>query len=428
MNTLFVRNFLSFASSQFVTVLISLIQIPLFIKIWGLNSYGEWVVLAGVPQLLVYLDLGLSSSFSTFIIAAASKNNFNKALDFLQTLKVFSAFIGSLAFLIIFASTFCINWTSVLKLSTITSSQANLVLILMAAWFSLNLQYSSVDAKLQASGRTALSAFIISLGRFLEFAITCLILINQGDAVNVAFGFLVAGLITRIVHIYYGIKCANIYLGSKGSFRKDLIFQSLKPALGYFGISAAQALLLQGSTQILNQISSKQAVAIFTFARTAARFIFSFGFVVNYASRAILTKHLAQQEEMAAKVFFERIILFSMCLGFLFFISFIVFFPFLYQYLTHSTLALNKTHLFLIGLPAFLGLFWYVHINYYMATNRHSILGFIYITSSALAFFLVFNPFLNDPILKTASILLFPELIMSLTIFYLFYLRKKFSL
>lgn len=51
------KGFLAGGYGQFVTAVVQLLGVPIFLGAWGPNLYGEWILLAAIPSYLALSDI-----------------------------------------------------------------------------------------------------------------------------------------------------------------------------------------------------------------------------------------------------------------------------------------------------------------------------------------------------------------------------------
>jgi O-antigen/teichoic acid export membrane protein len=44
-----------------VTIIIQIIQVPLYLTFWGITLYGEWLILYAIPSYLLMSDIGFGN-------------------------------------------------------------------------------------------------------------------------------------------------------------------------------------------------------------------------------------------------------------------------------------------------------------------------------------------------------------------------------
>src|SRR6059036_146829 len=50
-----------------INILVQVVGVPLFISLWGVNIYGQWLMLTAIPSYLTALDFGLAAAAANAI-------------------------------------------------------------------------------------------------------------------------------------------------------------------------------------------------------------------------------------------------------------------------------------------------------------------------------------------------------------------------
>jgi len=66
---------------QAVTILIQLTGLPIFLHFWGVEKYGEWLILSAIPAYLAMSDFGFACVAANDMTMWVAKNQRDKALS-----------------------------------------------------------------------------------------------------------------------------------------------------------------------------------------------------------------------------------------------------------------------------------------------------------------------------------------------------------
>lgn len=90
-------NLLGYSYSQFVTLAAQIVVVPFFLSAWGVQQYGEWLVITGALMLLTLMELGVAQASSTQATLAAGAGNRVEVRVSLDTAMTFSVCADVLA-------------------------------------------------------------------------------------------------------------------------------------------------------------------------------------------------------------------------------------------------------------------------------------------------------------------------------------------
>ena len=55
-------NVFGYGYYQVVTIVVQLVLVPFYLKFWGTKLYADWLVLSGIPTMLLLLDFGVGQA------------------------------------------------------------------------------------------------------------------------------------------------------------------------------------------------------------------------------------------------------------------------------------------------------------------------------------------------------------------------------
>jgi len=205
-----IRNSLILASPGLISMFISLVSIPIHLKIAGLENYGNYILFHFLFTLGNLLNLGIGKSI---VVCSNSNNNFKKYIGYEGIIYTFFiSFIFLLLFLILFF----------IKLKFLYLVEAPIVLIL---GIISTIIFISLESTLQANERFTL----LSIANFLFYSLSisvpsiCLLFFNKLDVKSL----ILLSLFIKIFAIaYVGIFILKKKLIKKSS--KIILLQNLK--------------------------------------------------------------------------------------------------------------------------------------------------------------------------------------------------------
>lgn len=404
--------------AQLVTVAVQFIQIPLFLHFWGVEKYGEWIVLAGIPLSLAILDLGVTQASASKSAMEAGRQAWSDARDSLAIARIYAVYVGLATVALVFASTLFVDWAQILKLSLVDSSTASVVLVTLALAFALNLQGGFLDAWMRAYNQAALSGFIVASLRVVETLMLAVLLSIGCGFVGASVGILSAAAIVRVVHATVASRRASAELSSLGSAHMAGFRAVVKPASGFIAMSLTQVLTIQGGIQVLNQLATPALVVAFSMTRTLTRLVLNLGMLVNNALRPQFSLMLGAGDRQAAVEFLLRIWRLTTIAGVIAYLGLVLIGPTFLQSWSGGRVVESHWFVAMVGLHAIFGLVWHIPAALEMAENKHVHYALYYAGSAivSMALWLVLSG-LIQPVVGAALLLALPELVMALVLF-----------
>jgi Na+-driven multidrug efflux pump len=413
-----ILNLGAFGYGPLINIFIQLIQAPLFIIFWGVDRYGEWIVLTGIPMTLSLLDLGVSHASANKSALEAGEGRWDKVRNTLQTARLYSIVIGLIVvFLAVILSLF-IDWTSVLKLNLITRSSASIVLITLSLSLAIQLQSGYLDAWMRCYSKEGLSVLIMGNSKIIEIIITSVFLSVGGGVIFVAFGCLLSSLIIRATHLIVSRKNAPHNLNKFGRTSWKQFKSIIKPSLGYIGFPLTQILTIQGGVQVLNQLASSEILVAFTMTRTLTRLLMQIGVVCNSSLKPLLSRLIGSNQYNKATEVTRDTSLYASLIAAIGYGILILTGPLILKIWSRGHVDVSREVIAAVGLHAFVNILWFIPIALIIAENKHTKYAFIYSISSiaSISIWILYKKLIN-PIYGASFVLLAPEIIMAATLF-----------
>jgi hypothetical protein len=154
---------------QAVQMAIRLAEIPLFISIWGVNLYGEWLILAALPTYVAMGDLGFVSASVKEMSIRSSAGNQQGALSVFQSTWLWLCMISFIVFFVIASSADAIPIGEWFGFVIINPRDLKVVVILLTGHALLTLHGGLFSGGFWCTGRYPLSIFWSAIANALEF-------------------------------------------------------------------------------------------------------------------------------------------------------------------------------------------------------------------------------------------------------------------
>ena len=183
------------AYGQVIVIIIQLVGVPILLRFWGTQLYGEWLILAAIPSYLSMVDLGFSLSAANDMTGRVARGNSHGTLVVFQSLSALVCtviLIGLLLSAVMIAVLPISLW---MHISTISRSDASWILWLLAAGVLVQLADGVNHAGYRAHGEYAFHSFFYYSG-LLSSTIN-----SHGVLLLIGYGPVEAAFIMLIVRI-----------------------------------------------------------------------------------------------------------------------------------------------------------------------------------------------------------------------------------
>lgn len=277
------RNMSAQVYSQVVTLVVQLGSIPILISIWGLETFGVWVLLTALPNYLTFSDFGFTFVAKNDMSIHVSRGDRAAALITYQS--IFMLLLSVLALLAIVFGVLILTvpLERVFILGPISKSMAQEILALLFAKVMLYQLILLLSAGVRCEGRPAREAAFTATLRLVEgLALVGIALSGASPAVAAAGMLLVYGVGLIVLWLLLHFSTPWLKLGFAHAQRSRLR-SLLSPSLSYMLFPLGLALLIHAPIIILGTVAGPTTVTLYSVTRTVARIGTSASNVVNHA-------------------------------------------------------------------------------------------------------------------------------------------------
>ena len=253
---------------QAVNAVIQIAGIPILLKFWGVEYYGEWLLLFTIPSYVGMSDMGLGTATTSELSMLVQGGNAAQASVILRNTFWFILLVGGIPFLLLGLSMFFLPWYDWLHFSKITPDEFGpaffflLLYVYLSLFLTLPLGYYRVQ---QVYHRERV---ISSIFRIIEFGSVVAAVIMGCKIVAVALVYFAVRLIMLIFVLmelsqrYDGFRLLPFSLGY------SKVRHLLRPGLSAMTIYMGQNFMVQGLVSIIGIGLGSAQVVIFSTART----------------------------------------------------------------------------------------------------------------------------------------------------------------
>ena len=256
---------------QVVTILIQLTSVPLFIYFWGVEKYGEWLILSAIPAYLAMSDFGFASVAANDMTMNVAKGERHHAIrTFHSTLVVI--LLAALVSGLVAAGAIVLHITyGLLPVKHIIAGEVAAVITVL--WLQVIVAQigGQIGAAYRCDGNFAIGTLYGNLVRLLEFLATAAALLAGGGFVFIVLSMLAVRTIgTYAMFIDMRHRSPWLSMGLSQSSWVE-IRRLMRPALAFMAFPLGNAISLQGFTLVIGSLLGGSAVALFSIHRTLTR-------------------------------------------------------------------------------------------------------------------------------------------------------------
>lgn len=368
-----------------------ILLVPLFLKAWGVDIYGEWLLLSSITAYLSLTDFGGQLYIVNRLTQAYAQNDIPLFRKVLHTGMALFLILPCIAFVVFIIFVLLIPPESLLQISKTEHTVVILVLALLAFQFVFAMPQGILLGIYRAVGMLPRGVMLGNLMQFLQLTLIAGGLWLGGDMVLIAClqisPFLFVALIAirdlkRRFPQFEIVSLKGAELATGRTF--------VKPSLHFFLIQIAQAVSIQGTILVVGALLDPVKVVLFSTLRTISNTMRQLLGMVVFSAWPEMTRLDVVQHPDKLKILF-RAILRSTLAGATVFIGIFHFFGGeIYHLWLGPAVEYRQELMDLFLLYIFQFIFWSACGNLLMATNRHHTLSKILLFSSLFSIVLAY--------------------------------------
>ncbi len=261
------KNILSSFVFKGISIIISLLLVPLTIDYLNPTKYGIWITLMSVIAWFNFFDIGLGNGLRNKFATAKAEEKDDLARTYISTTYAIVSIISVALFIIFFIVNQFLDWGKILNTSTDLVELEKLVFIVFSV-FCLQFIIKLINVVFIADQRPAMSGLINTIGSLFSL-ITVVILMKttQGSLLYLGASF---SIINLVVPLLAGVWFFNTSYKKYKPSLKHVDFSHLKElmslGLRFFVMQGAALVVFMTDNIIISQISGPQDVTPYNIA------------------------------------------------------------------------------------------------------------------------------------------------------------------
>lgn len=391
---------------QVVVIIIQLLGVPILLREWGTQLYGEWLILAAIPSYLSIVDLGFSLSAANDMTGRVFRGDQTGVVAIFQSLSalVYTIILfGLVVAALIFALMPIGRWMHV---TAISISDTRWILWLLAAGVLFQLADGVNHAGFRAHGEYAFHSFFSYTTLLLQqLSLWVTALNGYGPVVAASLMVIVRILITGLMTMELFRRHKTLKPGFQYASWSQLC-TLLKPALANTAMPLAQGINIQGMVLVIGTVLGPLAVVTFSTLRTLTRFGFQIVLSISHTFEPELAGAWGRNDtELLLRLYIN-----NLRLGLLFSLGAVTSLFFLGNWIvkiwTNGDVLMDLVLFNWLLMSSVATVLWYGGLNLLKSANRHFPAAVWYVFSSLVAVLLAAFMLRNSAVLSQAGLAL----------------------
>ena len=366
-------------ASQVTQILIRFTEVPLLLYFWGIQLYGEWLMLSAIPVYFIVCDCGFSTAACHEMTLRGGAGDKEGVITLFQSTWLIVLVFSALTLITVLVLIKVIPLKDWLAFKSMNKAEINITFFLLIVHVMVVLQSGVLNGGFWVSGSYPASMYFIVFTQLLEFIGFAASIVLGGGPVQATSAYL-AGRILGTFIMWMGQRKVTPWLHfgfQHASFSE--IRRIAYPALGSIAFPLGEALNIQGLRLILGLVIEPAALALFVPTRTLSRIVMQPGLIISRLIKPELALSYGSKNNSLIQKIFKKAnqLTFWGSLAACFIVGFgaFVIFPFW----TVGTISVHYPTLIILLLVGLVHSIWYTSLMLPYAINLHCRIALHYI-------------------------------------------------
>lgn len=385
-----IKNLGANAYGQLITILIQLVSVPFFLKYWGVELYGEWLLIVAIPTYLAFTDVGLATVTGNDLSIKMAVDDKQGVIAVYQSAWLFICCISFLLMFIIGVIIYAIDFKGLLNLRFLETRETRVVLGFYALYVLVGLHVGILNAAFKCIGLYAFSAYVSNTVRLLEWGCQLALLILGYGVIYLAIVPVLTRLLGLFVLYFDLVRRASFFRFNfhRASFLE--IRRLIKPAVAFMAFPVGSAIMIQGMTILVGINLGGGAVAIFSIYRTLTRLIVQLITMINQSAWPEISVAYGKKDFILIRDLHRKISFISFWSAFAISVFTAIFGEVFLQAWTGHKYLESTNFLYVMLAAAFLNISWQASWVVLMAINQHTRMAAFFLVAAMLSIGMAF--------------------------------------
>ncbi|MBV5315327.1 MAG: hypothetical protein JZU47_18630 [Prolixibacteraceae bacterium] len=236
------KNILASLFIKGLSILISLIMVPLTIHYINPTQYGIWLTLSSMVTWISFFDIGFTQGLRNNFAKAKAKGDKFLARNYVSTAYLYLSIIFFCLWIILIIVNNFIDWSHVLNIDIAISKEVSTLATIIFTYFSFQFVFRIINTILIADQKPAIVSFLDLIGQALS--LLCVFLLTKFTSGSLIFLGLALGVAPTLIIIL-----ANVYF-----FKTN--YQDYSPSIKFVKKECANGIMNLGFKFFILQMAA----------------------------------------------------------------------------------------------------------------------------------------------------------------------------
>lgn len=266
-----------------ISIICSLLIVPLTIEYVNPTQYGIWLTLSGIVAWIGYFDLGLGNGFRNKFAEARARGDDDTARQYVSTTYFALAVIMGLFLAILLVANQFVDWPAVLKVDALYHDELRNVFAVLALFFCLSMVFNVFGTLVTADQNPGLSAVVFAAGQVLSLLVIFILTkTTEGSLFNLAvyYAGIPAAVMLAASLIAFSFSKYKRFSPKISEIRLGLVKSILSLGVKFFIICVSLVAIFQVTNIILSRECGPESVTQYNVAYRYFNVLFSLMIII----------------------------------------------------------------------------------------------------------------------------------------------------
>lgn len=262
------KNILGTVIIKGISIIISLLMVPITIHYINTTQYGIWLTLSSIIGWFSFFDIGFGNGLRNKFTESVANGDHEKARIYVSTTYAILAIIIGVVLLLFFCINPFLNWAKILNTPPDMGHELSILALIVFVFFCLQFVLQLITTVITANQEPAKASFLYFLGSLLSLSI--IFILTKTTSGNLIYLGIVYGLSPALILFlssiwYYKTKYRQ-YAPSLKYVRFSSAYDLMNLGLKFFVIQIASVIFYQTSNIIITQLFGPAQVTPYNIA------------------------------------------------------------------------------------------------------------------------------------------------------------------
>jgi O-antigen/teichoic acid export membrane protein len=256
-----------------INLITQILTVPILLHYWGINLYGEWILLSALSTYILLSNFGITDAFSNEMTILCGKEKYDQASKIFKNSWLAISISSVLVSFILFIFIFSFPPKSILNIQVLSHTDTLIIIALLVGYILSSIQLSIITSAFKAVKEYSFSVSLLNIIRVSEFTLG-IILVYLGYGPKIYIFSSLAIRIAGLLFVIRRLKNKHSWINfSISNFDILSLRQIFKPSVASGGFAFGNLLINQGMILLIGSFLGSAPVVVFNTIRTYSRML-----------------------------------------------------------------------------------------------------------------------------------------------------------